>query len=404
MATTTNAISRISMSGDSHAWYLYDRYALEENVREMNIAYREHYGNFRIAYSYKTNYLADIVRTVKRSGCMAEVVSPYELKYAQAQGNAPDNIVYNGVIPDVEGKFLIAVEGGIVNVDNYEEYLALSEKARERDTRIAIGVRVNIDIGNGVSSRFGVDADSETFEKMMLMIAEDRYVDFGGFHCHIGTSRPVKYWVRKIEQMILLAKAYGAKYIDLGGGMFGPMSEDLSAQFSEYTGSYEIYGREVGSRMKDAYPDESVLLIVEPGTALVGNTFSVMAHITSIKDVRGQKYITVDCSSNHIGFLCDAKDIPFTIYRTGVNERQSVENAVICGNTCLEYDYIRKNVNADHIAIGDTIVFENTGAYSISACRQFIVPKIGVIDFGTGEVLQRPETAREMFSSFTAVD
>lgn len=400
MGTTTNAISALLESNDKSAAYLYDDAKLRENVDALSHAFAKYYRNFEIAYSFKTNYLNEIIRTVKELGCMAEVVSPAEMWYACDIGFHYSSIVYNGVVRDPIGKFAIARNGGYVNVDNFAEYEELSYMAFNTRQPISLGVRVNIDIGNDLVSRFGVDVEGQEFDRLMAAIERDPFVNFRGFQCHIGTSRPVKYWLRKAEHMIRLTKRYRASYIDLGGGMFGPMPEALANQFSGYAGSYDEYGAAVGRMMRDAFPNEDVTLIVEPGTALVGNTMSVAARIENIKEVRGQTYITVNCASNHLGFICECKHIPMKTVDTGGGARVSVNDAIIAGNTCLEYDYIDKDVYLPDITVGDIIIFENVGAYSISASRQFIVPRLSVRDANTGKLLKAAETSLDMFCGY----
>ena len=73
--------------------------------------------------------------------------------------------------------------------------------------------------------------------------------------------------------------------------------------------------------LKEEFPDERVRMIVEPGTALVGNTIDVLASVKSIKVIRGVTYTTVDCCSNQLGFICDCKDIPFEIIQNGNRQR-----------------------------------------------------------------------------------
>ena len=125
----------------------------------------------------------------------------------------------------------------------------------------------------------------------------------------------------------------------------------------------------------------------------------VAARITDIKRVRGQTFLTVGCCSNQLGFLCECKDIPVTTLRTGSGTRQSVENGVIVGNTCLEFDCIRKGASGE-FAIGDTLLFGNVGAYSVSASRQFIIPRLGAYDAESLECLREPETAEDMFKKY----
>ena len=401
MGITTSAISRLLTSSGNRAAYLFDREALTRNHESLSKAFLGAYGNFRIAYSFKTNYLREICLTLKELGVMAEVVSPNELYYAERLAFTPDQTVYNGVIPDIPGKFLIAAEGGCVNVDNLPEYAELSKFAEAHEKPIRIGVRVNIDIGNGLTSRFGLDVTGDDFQALMGALENDPYMTFGGFHCHIGTSRPVRYWETKAKKMIELCRKYGASYLDLGGGMFGPMPQELAGQFTEYEGSFQAYADATARLMKEAFPDERVTLIVEPGTALVGDAMSVVAVVTDVKTVRGQAYVTVNCCSNQAGFICDCKDIPLTVFPTGSGGHRTVENGIIAGNTCLEFDYLRKGVSGE-FGIGDAILFRNLGAYSLSCSRQFIVPRLGVYDAHSLECLREAETPEDMFRNYLA--
>ena len=217
------------------------------------------------------------------------------------------------MIPDLEYKYHIAANHGIINIDNYEEFAALLEKAEERHDLIQLGLRVSLDVGNGVISRFGVDPDGEEFQKIMQEIRDSRYVELGGFHCHIGSARPVRYWKEKMLKLISLLQKHGGDYADFGGKMFGPMSESLAKQFSDYHASFRPYAEVTAGLLKEAFPDERVKMIIELGTALVGNTMDVLASVKSIKVIRGVTYITVDCCSNQLGFICDCKDIQFEI-------------------------------------------------------------------------------------------
>ena len=85
------------------------------------------------------------------------------------------------MIPDLENEYYIVANHGIVNVDCYEEFAALRERAEERHEPIQLGVRVSLDVGNGVISRFGVDPDGDEFQKIMQEIRYGLYVELDGF-------------------------------------------------------------------------------------------------------------------------------------------------------------------------------------------------------------------------------
>ena len=84
--------------------YLFNENTLYENIVNIGKAFHRYYGNTYAAYSFKTNYLADICQIVNEAGLLAEVVSPYERMYAMELGFTPDRIVYNGVIPNTAEK------------------------------------------------------------------------------------------------------------------------------------------------------------------------------------------------------------------------------------------------------------------------------------------------------------
>ena len=69
--------------------------------------------------------------------------------------------------------------------------------------------------------------------------------------------------------------------------MFDPMPESLAKQFSDYPASFQPCAEVTAGLLKEAFPDERVKMIVEHGTALVGNKMDVLASVKSIKVIRG---------------------------------------------------------------------------------------------------------------------
>lgn len=399
MTTTTNGILQRLWLKDDSPMYLLNEAALYHNLVNMQEAFCKLYGNVQIAYSLKTNYLADICQIVREFGALAEVVSPDECMYAISLGFTTGEIVYNGVIPDCHYKAVVASRGSRVNVDNLSEFDAIEKFAESEQMDLCLGVRVTFDPGNGLKSRFGVDINGSEFRELMERFEKSSRIRFAGFHCHIGSARPVRYWRKKAEVMFRLASEYGADYVDLGGGMFGPMADGLADQFENYTDSFDEYADAICALAKEMFPDESLKLYVEPGTALVGNTMKMAVTVTNIKEVRGVTYVTTNGASNQMGVICDMKDLPYSIVRMSDSEPVECRDAIVAGATCLEYDYLRKGFNG-RVAVGDRIVFENVGAYSISSSRQFIVPRPKVVSEVTGELLRREERFSDMFGCY----
>ncbi len=131
--------------------------------------------------------------------------------------------------------------------------------------------------------------------------------------------------------------------------MFGIMPEELAKQFNGYPGSFVPYAKAVGTTMKEAFPDEKVKLIVEPGTAMVGNSMGVLSKVTSIKNVRGETFITVNCCSNQLGFICDVRDIPYEISNIGRSNPVEVKDVNL-------YDDDRTDSGDEGVDIPENVV------------------------------------------------
>ena len=58
------------------------------------------------------------------------------------------------------------LNGGISNIDSEDEALRVVEISRIHSNKIIrVGIRVNMDIGAGYISRFGLEKDSESFRR-----------------------------------------------------------------------------------------------------------------------------------------------------------------------------------------------------------------------------------------------
>ncbi len=69
---------------------------------------------------------------------------------------------------------------------------------------IRLGLRVSLDVGSGVTSRFGVAPDGEEFQKIMQEIQDSQYVELDGSQYHIVSAHTVRYWKEKTLKLINL--------------------------------------------------------------------------------------------------------------------------------------------------------------------------------------------------------
>lgn len=383
--------------------YVFDKDMFKKNVDDIYQAFSIRYPNFRIGYSYKTNYTPAVCRLANKLGCYAEVVSPMEYEHACKLGVKQEDIIYNGVIKDVIRKSHVAIFGGIVNVDNLDELVELNERFAEIELNARIGVRLNFDIGNGVVSRFGFDVDGEDYRKMKELVKSSSNLTLVGVHCHISKARELQFWERRIEGIIKCVNDLmndgcieKLEYIDLGSNMYGSMEPYLAEQFGEYIPTFADYAEVICNPLYNAFKGRLPQLIIEPGTPTVANTMGVLSTVVGKKVVQGKTFLLMDCSKFNLGAIAGVKNVPLTVYN--FNPGEYVENADLVGYTCIEDDVVFRGFTGN-IGIGDKILFENVGAYSNTFSPQFIMPTIGMVE-DNGKTLKRRDAYKDVFGRY----
>lgn len=384
--------------------YVFDEEAFKENYHHLEFALQSHYPNYRVAYSYKTNYAPKMCSIVKELGGYAEVVSDMEYDIAKAVGYSNDKIVYNGPFkgPMLEEHL---IHGGIQNIDNLEEVDRVVTFASERKESFKVGIRVNINVGQKFISRFGIDTDSEDMELAVNKLNDCQYTQLVGLQCHIGQSRGIDAWKNRTVNLLELADKYiigVPEYLDLGSGMFGDMAPAMLAQFIVDVPSYEEYATVTAQLVAEHYKDSATkpILFTEPGTTLDNRYIDLIAEVNSIKRIKGKYMAVLDCSIHNLGDVSGSVKLPIEVIENSEN-RSIYENLDMVGYTCLERDVPYKDYSGC-LGKGDYIVFGNVGGYSNVDKPPFILPQCAMIGISDTDeyVIKRKETTEDILSTY----
>lgn len=388
--------------------YLFNEKEFCENYGRLVKAMTDIYPQYRLAYSYKTNYTPYICKLVKSLGGYAEVVSDMEYLVARHVGYDDNMIIYNG---PVKGPLMddMLLNGGIVNIDNKVEAVRVVTIARKnRDKRIKVGLRLNVDVGQGFISRFGIDSDSSEVEEIFDTLNNEPNITVAGIHMHVGRTRNVDAWHRRAVLMIEIADKLfeeAPEFIDLGSGMFGTMEEGLAKQFGDHIPTFEEYAEAVARPFMERYgnlpPNKLPILFTEPGTTIANRYVDFIAQVQSIKEVRGKTFIALNCSVDNIGTMSRAKIMPLSVISNG-GQQTSVSCASLVGYTCLENDVMYKEYTGK-IGVGDFVVFGNVGGYSNVSKPPFILwncPMIAEQPDGNYKIIKRQEKYEDIFNTY----
>ncbi len=384
------------------AFYLLDSAQFRKNFAELKAAFNNIYPNWNIAYSYKTNYTPKLCKIVNELCGYAEVVSEMELEIAKRVGCKMDRVIWNGPIKNVPIMEQFLLDGGTINIDCIEELEQIKDiHNRHADKLINVGIRCNYDVNDGVVSRFGFDIDGEDFMEAVKFASTNKNVKLINFQCHFA-KRQIAYWPARAKGMVDLIDRLGIipERIDIGGGLFGKMADSLRAQFSCEIPDYEAYAKAAAQVFADYFADKDVKpeLLIEPGSAVVGDCMKFVGTVKTIKNVRGKWIATVLGSQKNISMT--GINPPMEVIAMG-GEQKEYKDLDFVGFTCIEGDVLYHNYTGK-LAHQDAIVISNCGSYSLVMKPPFILPNFPVLDISEGktEVIKRAENFDDLFHTF----
>lgn len=352
--------------------FIFDEGEFGRGVNGFRDALLGRFERVGIGYSVKTNSLPYALQMAGRLGCMAEVVSHDEYQLARLCGFAPDRIIYNGPMKS-RATFLEAVAGGaIVNLEAKRELQWLGDLPA--DGKYSVGLRLNINIshvspedadGDDDNSRFGFSDESGEFADAVRAIEAMPNVRLAGLHIHrTAHSRSPRFYERSVEYAASVIKKYGLDldYLDVGGGYFGIFPNKPT--FADYA---EVFHRALSRNGLDG-----LRIIIEPGNALTASAFKFLSEVIDVKRVDDKtRFVTTDGSRNDIDpFFHKSDYLKDVVYREEGRPTEPLQ--IVAGCTCLEYDRLFTLVDSPRLEVGDRILYNNVGSYTMTLSPQFI--------------------------------
>lgn len=356
-------------------YYYVDRQKFYQNCKQMMDAFSREWGNnVWFGYSVKTNHDSVLIKYAnEKLNWMIETVSADEYQYCGQLGINKNNMILNG--PCKKGKIWDAYEGdSYINLDNYDEVAEFCSFPKKNTDRV--GLRINFDLekecpeetmaGEKVS-RFGIDCESGEFREILVMLKEHG-VDKIGLHMHVSTiSRSLKVFRTIAEKVVELTKKFSLRlsYIDIGGGFFGGQIIQGKPLMSDYAET-------ICKTLKECIDPNETKLILEPGASVLATCISYITKVANVREIRGTRIVTLDGSALHVNPFLVKRNQPYQIM-TDKNGRKKKDLQIIAGCTCMEKDWFGEIENETELQCGDTLSFENAGAYTMAFNSNFII-------------------------------
>jgi len=364
---------------------------LRDNVRKLLRAFETRYANVTYSWSYKTNYLGAVCNTLHQEGAWAEVVSAFEYEKARSLGMPAEKILFNG--PHKERPILerVVAEGGRIHLDNLDEIYLLEDVAKEAGKQVNVTIRLNFDTGYTEPwSRFGFNIESGQAMDAARTLAESKQLNLCGLHSHLGTfvldpraySAQIHIMCGFMEE-VEMQTGCEIESIDIGGG-FASMNSLQGTYLppEQVVPSLDQYAEAICTALNDATRNRErqgknrPRLIMESGRAIVDDTEVLVTSVIANKRMPdGRSSVVIDAGVNLLftGFWYNHQVNPTRILE-GVPE-----DTVLYGPLCMNIDVMRSSVMLPPLNIGDSLVFNQVGAYNNTQWMQFIEYRPNVV-------------------------
>ena len=378
--------------------FILDKEEFERSIYGFKNALDKNFKKSIIGYSVKTNSLPYCLCLARDMGCCAEVVSHDEYELALLCGYSKDHIIYNGPMKSKETFLDAIINGAIVNLETKREIEWLQELPQKNTYKIGIRININISkvapndaIGDNDYGRFGFSDETDELKNIFEKIASIRKVRINGLHLHRSPhTRSVDFYKKLIIYASNIITKYNLNldYIDIGGGYFGIFKNKPT---------YENYCDAIYDSLKE-HNLENLNIIVEPGMAILGSSFSFVTKVIDSKQIESDLYVhTTDGSRNDIDPLFKKTDYIKEFIYSNITNKEIVSEQVITGCSCIEFDKIFTLNNEQKLEVNDIIIYKNVGAYTMCLSPLFIryFPNVYLYDNNSYNIIRNKWTANE---------
>lgn len=409
-------------------FYLFSEESLRARYREV----AEAFGNgregsdCRILYSVKNNPLPAIVEALAEEGAWFECSEVPEVELLARVGVPTSRVVYTALWKSESAVGACIDHGvGLFTVDSVQDVQTIESVAKTKRATVRILLRVNTGVfarrtvfhAAGAASKAGALLDTSA----TVPGAEDVYsvldalraapsLTLTGVHGHVGSqvvrlSDFVAHASRLAEFSRRATAVYGAPLplLDVGGGLPVP-----------YDGRPVPTVASIGRRIREQLRSEpfSGTVLVEPGRYLTADSGVLVAHLAKTRVRADGKHLAfVDASAYNVLLDSLVARWRYPIRVVGANSRE-VPPSVIVGSTNDTLDVFGEigtysgNGVGRALQIGDLIVIERVGAYSVCFNMNYAFHGRPAILFerrnGSLETIRAGESLDEVLGRFGA--
>ena len=297
-----------------------------------------------------------------------EVCSPGELEICKAYSIPGKDIIFSGVNKTAENIADAMVYGvDVITLESVKHFHLVKDYCRKNDA----GVRVLIRLSSG--AQFGM-SESE-LKEIVKNRAQYPELDIIGIHYFTGTQK--KQISKDIEEIDLIDDLiktlksefdYECKLFEYGPGLAVPYfdGEDFEGRYNSLC--------ELTAYIREKNPSYRVAF--ELGRFFVAESMQYLTTVEDIKRTSDINICLVDGGIHHLNYY--GQNMAMRVPRIDIINKPDEsmgqigevdsddDNWKICGSLCTFADTLVRKVNLGKLSLGDVLVFNDAGAYSIT--------------------------------------
>lgn len=347
------------------------------DLEAFDYAFRSKISSFQIALSVKTNYLQLLLKDGLKAGTWLEATSEAEYETSLRAGAKPENIILNG--PAMRTPFMTKalVDGALLQIDNLTQWDAVRNFANEhKEHTWKIALRINAAVPQAWS-RFGMDFnDAKTMAAFMGEAIPSNVEIIGFSFHHLTDDRSANQYGEKVRQLgFLWRKLFGERpmsYLNIGGGFLSNAAESYRKQFNFAWTEFSQYAEAVAAAMSCDTIFSETKVVAEPGIAVMASALALYTKITTQKVINNRNVLAAAGSVYDFKPTFHTKTPPFRIIRLKGCKPSEGEKMIV-GSSCMEHDILLESFTGG-LSVGDYLIFDEVGAYTLVLRPSFIEP------------------------------
>lgn len=339
------------------------------------------------ANSFITEYLAEETDRI-------EACSMGEFEILRQLGVLPQKILLSGVLKEKNDICRALYHYGgkcLYTVESMNQFLIFAQWCSENKVEIEVFLRLTS------KNQFGMD--EETIKDLISIKNKCPYLKIRGIHYFSGTQKKL---MEKVEKELVyldgflteLEDIFGCKINELEYGPGLPVS-----YFEQMEEGFASMNKSTVDNIKTVAHAISKMKWQGKITLEMGRYLSADCgyYLTGVKDLKrncGKNYCIVDGGIHQLNYDGQIRGMYIPKLRVSrTDESVPLQEYCICGSLCTVNDVIIKKLRTKELRVGDTLIFEQAGAYSATEGMALFLshelPQVALYDSNMGWRLAR---------------